>query len=143
MPLAEKVCVLTLLQKGDSVIIVARDIGVSKEPFFLLKRSAALSPHGMIPKRKSCSSAPKKTSPRTDKFLKHEVPSYPSITAVELKNKNHELLHNVSTMTIRHRLQKDLGVSGRRAAMKPMLTAAMKKKKLNFFQKHRHWTAAE
>ena len=34
MQIEEKVCVLTLLQKGDSVISVARDIGVSREAFF-------------------------------------------------------------------------------------------------------------
>ena len=73
-----------------------------------------------------------------DKLLKNEVPSYPSITAVELKNKHHELLYNVSIRTICHRLQKNLNLPGRRAAKKPMLTAAMKKKRLNFCQKYRH-----
>ena len=42
--MAEKVCVLTLLQKGDFVIAVARDIGVSREVFFQLKWLAALLP---------------------------------------------------------------------------------------------------
>ena len=125
------------------MIAVARNIGVSREAFFRLKRSAALLPPGMIPKRKSCSDTPKKTSPRIDKLLKHEVPSYPSISAVELKNNHHELLYNFSSRTNCHRLQKDLSLPGRRAAKKPMLTAAMKKKKLNFRQKYRHWTSAE
>ena len=34
MQMAEKFCVLILLQKGDFVIAVARDIGVSREAFF-------------------------------------------------------------------------------------------------------------
>ena len=34
MQMAGKVCVLTLLQKRDSVIAVTRDMGVSREPFF-------------------------------------------------------------------------------------------------------------
>ena len=71
MKMAEKVCVLTLLQKGGSVIAVAKDIGVSRGAFFQLKRSGALLPPEMITKGKSCSSIPKKTSPRTDKLLKH------------------------------------------------------------------------
>ena len=99
--------------------------------------------NNMKPKRKSCSGAPKKTSPRTDKLLKHEVLSCPSITAIELKYKRLELLHNVSTKIICHQLQKDLGLPGRRAVKKPMLTRAMNKKSLNFCQKDRHWTAAE
>jgi len=143
MQMEEKSRALTLLEKGDSVIAVARDIGVSREAIYQLKRLAALLPHGMVPKRKSGSGVPKKTLPRTDKLLKHEVTSYPSITAVELKSKHTELLHNVSTRTIRHRLQKDLKLPCRRAAKKPMLTAAMKKKKLNFCMKYRCWTAAE
>ena len=44
MQMAEQSRVLTLLQKGDSVIAVARDIGVSREAIFLIKRSAALLP---------------------------------------------------------------------------------------------------
>ena len=56
--------------------------------------------------------------------------------AVELKSKHHELFHNVSTKTIRHRLQKDLGLPGRPAVKKSTLTAAMKKKRLNFCQKY-------
>ena len=64
--MAEKSCALTLLQKGDSVITVARDIGNSKEAIYQLKRSAALLPPGMISKRKSSSGAPRKTSLRTD-----------------------------------------------------------------------------
>ena len=77
--------VLTLLPKGNSVIAVARDIGVSREAIFQLKRSGALLPPRMIPKKKSGSGPPKKTSPRTNKLLKREVTSYPSITSVELK----------------------------------------------------------
>ena len=126
--MAEKSRALTLLQEGDYVIAVARDIGISKEVIYQLKKSAALLPPGMIPKRKSGSDAPKKTSPRTDKLLKREVTSYPFITAVELKNKHLEHLYNVSTRTTRHRLQKHLGLPCPRAAKNPMFTKAMKKK---------------
>ena len=89
------------------------------------------------------SGVPKKALPQTDKLLKCEVTSYPSITVVELKNKHPELLHNVSTRTIRHRLQNDLGLPCRRAAKKPMLTAEIKKKRFSFCKKYHHWTATE
>ena len=91
-----------------------------------MRSAASLSP-GMVPKRKSGSGAPKKTSPRLDKLLKHKV-SYSFISAFELKNMYSNLLQNISTKTIRHRLQKDLGLPCRRAAKKPMLTTAIKKK---------------
>ena len=91
---------LTLLEKGESVIAVVRDIGVSKKAIYHLKRSAAsLSPE-MVPKRKSGSGAPKKTSPTTDKLLKREVMLYPFISDVELKNIYSELLHNVLSRKI-------------------------------------------
>ena len=42
MQMAEKVCVLTLLQEGNSVIAVARDIGVSREAFFSIKKAGCV-----------------------------------------------------------------------------------------------------
>ena len=59
MQMAKKSCVLTLLLKGDSVIAVARYIGVSREEIYQLKRSAALLPPGMVLKKKSGSGIPK------------------------------------------------------------------------------------
>ena len=92
LQMEEKSRALTLLEKGGSLIAAARDIGVSREAIYQLKRSAASLSPGMVTKRKSGSGAPKKTSPRTDKLLKREVLSYPSISAVEPKNMYSELL---------------------------------------------------
>ena len=69
MQMAEKSRALTLLEK-DSVLAVAKDVGVSREAIYQLKRSAALLLPRMVPKRKLCSGAPKKTSTRMDKLLK-------------------------------------------------------------------------
>ncbi|CAJ0956160.1 unnamed protein product [Ranitomeya imitator] len=137
LKMEEKSRALTLLEKGDSVIAVARDLGVSREAIYQLKRSAASLPPGMVPQRKSGSGAPKKTSPRTDKLLKPEVMSHPSITKYPM------LLQNIATRTIRHRLQKDLGLPSYRAAKKPLLTAAMKTKRLAFCKKYQDWTSEE
>ena len=76
MQMEEKSRALTSLEKGNSVITVAKDIGVSWEAICQLKRSAmSLSP-GMVPKRKSGSSVTRKTSQK-------QMLSYPSITAVK------------------------------------------------------------
>ena len=96
LQMEEKARALTLLEKGDSVIAVARDIVVSREAIYQLKRAAASLPTGMVPKRKCGSGTPKKTSPQTDKLLKQEVTSYLSITAFELKNKHPELLQHLN-----------------------------------------------
>ena len=58
MKRAEKPRILTSLQKGDSVIAVARDIGVSREAIYQSERSAASLPPRMIAKRKSGAGAP-------------------------------------------------------------------------------------
>nr|CAH7716389.1 unnamed protein product [Callosobruchus chinensis] len=132
---------LTLLEKGDTVSAVARDLGVSRETIYQLKRSASMLPPGEVPIRKKGSGAPRKTSKRTDELLRREVLKSPSITAVELKHKHQDLLKDVATRTIRHRLQKDLGLPTRRSAKKPLLTEAMKKKRLAFCKKYQDWTS--
>ena len=85
LQMEEKSRVLTLLEKGELAIAVTRDIGVSREAIYQLKGSAASLSPGIVPKQKSGSGAPKKTSPKTNKLLKRKVLSYPSISAVELK----------------------------------------------------------
>ena len=85
MEMADYPRVLTLLQKGNSVTSVFRDIGVSRKAIFQLKRSVALLSPGITPKGKLSLGASKKTSPRTDKLLNREVTSYPSINSIELK----------------------------------------------------------
>ena len=84
----EKTSVLTLLEKGEYMIAIAKDIGASRKSIYQERSLAASLPSEMVPKRKWGSSAPKKTLPRTDKLLKREVTSYTLITAVDLKNKH-------------------------------------------------------
>lgn len=103
---------------------------------------ASFSP-GMVPKRKSGSGTPNKTSPRKNKLWRRKVKSYLCLTAIELKYKHPQLFCKVSTSLICHRLQKGLGLPYRRAAKKTMLTAVIKKKILNFCNKYSHWTTEE
>ena len=94
--MAQKTRALTFLEKRDYVIAVAREIGVSRKTIYQLKRLDALLPPGMVPKMESGSGVPKKTLPRMDKLLKHEVSLYLPTTTFEMKNKHFELLHNIS-----------------------------------------------
>ena len=140
--MTEKSRALTLLEQGKSFIDVAADLGTSRNTIYRLKRAAELLPPGTIPKRKEGTGAARKTSPRTDNILRREVMSDPSVTSASIKKKHPDLLQNVALRTIRHRLQKDLGLPARRAAKKPLLTKAMKMKRLNFCKTYKHWTAA-
>lgn len=95
LQMQEKSCALALLEKGESAIAVAKDLGVSREAIHQLKQLAASLPPRMVPQTKSGSDIPKKTMPRTDKLLKREVPSHPMITTVELKNWRPSLLQKL------------------------------------------------
>ncbi|KAG7177392.1 putative Transposase-containing protein 19 [Homarus americanus] len=139
--LHEKARALTQLELGMSVIRVAADLKVSRQAIYNLNHVAAPLPSGAIPKRKVRSGAVRKTSIRTDNILKREVMSDPAVTASTLKKKHPDLLKHVAIRTIQHRLQKDLSLPTRRAAMKPLLTEAMKKKRINFCKKYQHWTS--
>ncbi|KAG7158138.1 putative CENP-B N-terminal DNA-binding domain-containing transposase-like [Homarus americanus] len=132
LTLHEKARALTQLELGMSVIRVASDLKVSRQAIYNLKHAAAPLPPGAIPKRKVGSGAVRKTSIRTDNILKREVMSDPAVTASTLKKKYPDLLKHVAMRTVQHHLQKDLGLPTRRAAKKPLLTEAMKKRRINF-----------
>jgi transposase len=50
---------------------------------------------------------------------------------------------DVSVRTIQDRLQRKLGLPSRRAAKKPLLTSAMRKKRLAFARKYKNWSASQ
>ena len=110
---------------------------VFRQSVYILKRVAASLATGVTPKRKIGSGAPRKTTPKTDTIMKREVKQNLALTASELKKMHPDLLNSVSTRTIQHHLQKDMGLPTRRAAKKPMLTEAMKKKRVAFCKKYK------
>lgn len=140
LTIGEKTRALTLLEQGMSVIRVAEVLKVTRTSVYNLKKAAAAVPPGTTPPRKEGSGAPRKTSQRTDSLLKREMKADPFLNAVGLKKKHPELLAAVSVRTIQHRLQKDLKMPIRRCAKKPLLTAAMKKKRIDFCKKYEDWT---
>ncbi len=88
-----------------------------------------------IPPQKARSGRPSKTSKAQDQRLKAYVEKYPFKSARELKNEV-VVWADVSVRTIQERLQKKLGLPSRRAAKKPLLMNAMKKKQLAFARKY-------
>lgn len=136
----EKARALAQLEQGVPVIKVAANIGVSRKTIYGLISAAASLPPGQTPPRKSGTGRKKKTSPRADTLIKREVLNNPSISAVALKKKFPDLLQDVAIRTVQHRLQKDLGLPCRRSAKKPLLTVAMKKKRVDFCKKYKTGT---
>ena len=127
----EKSRALTLLEKSNSVITKCERHWFLEGGYLSVEEVCKVTVALDGTKKKSDSGVPRITSSRTYKLLKREVLSYPSVTAFELKSKNSELLQNVSTRTIRHQLQKNLGLPCRRAAKKPY---GNKEKKTQFFK---------
>ena len=98
----EKTLVLTMLENGVPVILLAANLHVS--------RQAIYDQNGP---RKVVTGA-KKTTARTDALIRHEVMMYSSVTAASLGKKHVEILQEVSVRTIQHRLQKDQKMPCRR-----------------------------
>ncbi len=143
LTMTEKTYGLMLLKDGASVTRVAANLHVSRRTICSLKQAAARLPDNTIPIRKVGSGGKKKTTERTNTIVKREVLLNPSITAASLKKKHPMLLQDVSIRTIQHRLQKDLNMPSRRAAKKPLLTAPMMKKRIQFCKTYLHWTSAD
>ena len=101
MQIAEKFRALTLLEKVDFMIAVARNIGVSRETIYQLKRLAVLLTLGMVGIRKSSVGAPKKVLARNGYVFKAWT-NVVSVYNCPLKNKHPDPFHSVSTRTIRH-----------------------------------------
>lgn len=143
LDIAEKARILALVNEGLSNRDIAMRSGRSMQAIRMLKKAAAGLPPNAIPKRKEGSGRPRKTSMRTDSMLKREVMSCPTVTAGELKANHPDVLAGVSTRTIQHRLQKHMKMPCRKAAKKPLITARMRKQRLDFCSKYKNWTVEQ
>lgn len=112
----------------------------SERTIFRLKNASRDVPKFTVPSHKPIPGRPRLTSKETDKLLRREVLKNPRLTASELKSCYPILLEKPSIRTLRHRLQKDLQLPSRIASKKPLLTDAMKKKRLAFAKKYKDWT---
>lgn len=78
---------------------------MSRQAVYNLKKAAASLSAGTVPMRIKRFRTKRKTSPRTDKVLKHKVLANPSVTAAILKKKHSDFLDSVSIHTLQHHLQ--------------------------------------
>ena len=90
------------------------------------------------------SGRPRKTAPREDRTMRLIVLRSPKssckkILCASLRFKGTA----ISSSTVSRRLSKEFGLKSHKPARKPRLTPVMKKKRLDFARRHRHWTLAE
>ncbi|MPC46859.1 hypothetical protein E2C01_040589 [Portunus trituberculatus] len=81
----EKTCAFTLLEQGMPGNRVAEEPSVNRRSIYRLKMEAATLGPNTTPPRKPGSGGKRKTTPKTDCILKHEVKKNPSIKAAEIK----------------------------------------------------------
>lgn len=133
--------IVALHQVGKSQREIAKHLEISQSTVNLWVSRHKNGDGSGTPVRKSGSGRVRKTDLRTDTLIKRAVLIKPTVTAKEIKSDHHNLLKDVSVRTIQHRLQKDLGLPSRHAAKKPLLSAKMRKKRVDFCKQHINWTA--
>lgn len=116
-------------------------MGRSESAVRRLKKAASDLGEDTIPEGKEGSG--RNTRARMDKMLEREVRKDLSFTAKEMMGMRGDVLQDVSVRIIQHRLQKDLKLPCRRAAHKSLLTDKMKKQRLGFCRKYKHWTSED
>jgi transposase len=95
-----------------------------------------------IPQRKKGSGRPRKVTKSVLKSIKRQITKYPYMSAGQLRATVPDVAA-LSDRSVQRALQKDLKMPSRVAALKPLLALKMKKKRLAFCRKYKHWTAAD
>ncbi|KAG0711799.1 hypothetical protein GWK47_019840 [Chionoecetes opilio] len=107
----------------------------------LCKEARDLSPT-VVPQYKKRPGRKRKTSQLTDKLLKRVVTRNPRLTAKELNSMYPELLKYVAIRKVQHCLKHHLDLQSRVAALKPLLTDRMRRKRLTFAKQH-NWSVEQ
>lgn len=82
------------------------------------------------------------TSTRTDAVITRSARKSPWISATQQANELHSHGIEISDRTVRRRLN-EAGFKSVRPIRKPLLTSAMKRKRLIWAKNHRHWTVED
>ena len=140
---AEKARIIAWREENVPIKEICNRSGRGKATVMRLLSSAKGLPPNVVPEHKIIAGRPRKTTKATDKLLKREVLKNPRVTSGQLKADHPEVLQNVSVRTVQHRLQKDLLLPCRTAARKPLLNERMRKARLAFANKYKHWTSEQ
>lgn len=134
--------IIGLHKAGFQTKDIVSNVGVSERSVRNWVRSFKDGGGVELPSPKPRPGPSKKTSPRTLTVIKKQLEIKPTITARELKEKNPQLLSNISIRTVNRRVS-DLGYTGHRQVKKPILSKKQKVRRLNFARKYLNWTSRE
>lgn len=135
----KKRSVIVALAKEDlSYSAIAQRVGCSKAS--VCKTLKLFNETGGMVSRPR-SGRPRCTTPRDDFAMVRAIKKQPFMTSADVRAELPSV--NVSLRTIRRRLCDEFQLRSRRAARKPLLNSMQVKKRLQFCQKYKKWTAKE
>lgn len=136
---SEKARILSWRGEGVSTAAIASRLGRHRSTIDRLLKKALLCPDIADKPRAKASGRPRKMNSHLLGVLKRQAVKFPMMTAADILESCPEL-SNISERTIQRRLQKDLKMPCRVAALKPLLTLKMKAKRLKFARAYSHFT---
>jgi transposase len=136
----DKASILAYRDAGWSSMAIASRLGRDKATINRILAAAKASPDLGVPSRKKGSGRPRQVTEDVLKALKRQITKYPGMTAGQLRETVPEL-STLSDRTVQHALQKYLRMPSRVAALKPLLTEKMKRKRLAFCHTYKNWSA--
>jgi hypothetical protein len=140
LSIEEKASIITYSDAGLTTKEIIVKTGHNRTTINHLLAAAKKLSDNSNPQRKKSSGGPKKVMKNVLILL--QISKYPYMTVAQLKTSVPELAASSDRM-VQHALQKNLKMWSRVAALKPMLTSQMKKKRMRFCKKYKDWTAAE
>ena len=136
----EKSSIIAWASTGDSGRTIAKRIGRPYSAVCRLISASKKLKTFTIPKRKPGSGRPSTVSESAFRVLKRHVLLNPTITAARIKIELPREFGHLSERRIQSILKDKLKMPSRSAAKKPLLTKAMKQKRMAFCKKYCHWT---
>jgi transposase len=138
----DKASILAYKEAGWSTKNIAERLGCDKATINRVLAASKATPDKGIPARKKGSGRPRKITEEVLAALKRQIMKYPDMTAGQLRQTVPELA-SLMDRRVQFALQKHLKMPSRVAALKPLLTEKMKRKRLAFCKQYQHWTAAD
>jgi transposase len=140
--MVDKARIVSWREAGVSVASIADCLGRHRSSIKRLLAKAKELPANSIPDRKKGSGRPPVINSYALKVLERFVKKNPTATAGEIKAQVPEVAA-VSVKHISRLIKETLKIPSRIAAQKPLLTFQMKRKRLAFARKYRHFTAED
>jgi len=143
MSIEEKAKAIAWRQENVSVNEIAQRLGRGRMSIFRLFSKMKISGRNEMPKRKPGSGRPRKATAFVKEELMKYIVKYPMATATDIMADLPHVVGDMAVRTVQDILCRELGMRSKVAAKKPLLTDKMKKKRLDFANKYKDWTAED